>query len=211
MISKDATFTSDWFSHNIPNWQRLFSTIRWDPNKRKDVIEIGSYEGRSSLWILHNLLKNESSRLHCVDTFPNQGDPGSYYGRFLNNIHTSERSDQVTVHAKSSFDFFLEFASAGTKVDFIYLDGSHQAIDVLEDLVLCFRLLKQGGLLICDDYLGGSTSKQDSLLSSPKISIDYFSHIYKDCIKPVGGIPLYQVAFIKTREKIDDDPSSRGK
>ncbi len=35
--------------------------------------------------------------------------------------------------------------------DFVYVDGSHRASDVLTDAVLAWPLLKAGGLLIFDD------------------------------------------------------------
>jgi predicted O-methyltransferase YrrM len=41
---------------------------------------------------------------------------------------------------------------AGT-FDFIYIDESHQAADVLSDLTLSFPLCKIGGLITCDDYM----------------------------------------------------------
>ncbi len=36
--------------------------------------------------------------------------------------------------------------------DIIYVDGSHVKNDVLEDAVLSWRLLKNGGLMVFDDY-----------------------------------------------------------
>jgi hypothetical protein len=37
--------------------------------------------------------------------------------------------------------------------DLVYVDGSHQAPDVLSDSVMSFHLLRVGGLMIFDDYL----------------------------------------------------------
>jgi predicted O-methyltransferase YrrM len=37
--------------------------------------------------------------------------------------------------------------------DEIYVDGSHVADDVLTDGIIAWRLLKQGGVLIFDDFL----------------------------------------------------------
>lgn len=37
--------------------------------------------------------------------------------------------------------------------DFIYVDGSHLAPDVLTDAVLSWRLLKPGSIMIFDDFL----------------------------------------------------------
>jgi predicted O-methyltransferase YrrM len=37
--------------------------------------------------------------------------------------------------------------------EFIYIDGSHQAPDVISDAILSFHLLKSGGVIAFDDYL----------------------------------------------------------
>lgn len=41
----------------------------------------------------------------------------------------------------------------GQQFDLIYVDGSHFADDVLTDGITAWRLLKDGGVLIFDDFL----------------------------------------------------------
>ena len=43
-------------------------------------------------------------------------------------------------------------------IDFIYVDGSHQAHDVLCDAILSFKLLRVGGIVCFDDYLWGRSA-----------------------------------------------------
>ena len=63
--------------------------------------------------------------------------------------------------------------------DFIYIDGSHQAPDVLFDALLGFELLRVGGIMVFDDYLwqepleGGTDP-----IPCPKIFIDAFTNVY---------------------------------
>jgi len=59
--------------------------------------------------------------------------------------------------------------------DFVYIDGSHVASDVLEDAVLSFPLLKLNGLIIFDDYMLDG----DHDLSVSKTAIDAFLDIYR--------------------------------
>jgi predicted O-methyltransferase YrrM len=63
------------------------------------------------------------------------------------------------------------------KFDFIYIDGSHIAKDVLTDACMAWPLLKKDGLLAFDDYLwripGMSTTQR------PKIAIDSFINIFE--------------------------------
>ena len=61
--------------------------------------------------------------------------------------------------------------------DFIYIDGSHMASDVLSDAILSFELLKIDGIMGFDDYLW-KLPNTDNLLTNPKIAIDTFTNIF---------------------------------
>ena len=122
--------------------------------------------------MLDNLLQNQNSQLHCVDVFA-----GDYAERFSSNIAERPDAHKVAIHKKTSFDFLVNFLAGVERADFIYVDGSHRAADVLEDLILSFRALKPGGLLISDDYLGGPGKGNDLTLGTPKIAIDAFTTI----------------------------------
>jgi predicted O-methyltransferase YrrM len=61
--------------------------------------------------------------------------------------------------------------------DFIYIDGSHNAADVLEDAVLSWRLLKPGGILTFDDYEWRWYSDPKY---QPKMAIDAWMQIHED-------------------------------
>lgn len=60
-------FTQDWFSKNIPVWERLFAPLKGRPNLQ--ILEIGSFEGRSACWLLEHVLTGEGAGIDCVDTF----------------------------------------------------------------------------------------------------------------------------------------------
>ena len=204
-----AEFTSDWFGRYAAYWRELFASRGWRPDVPRTAIEIGSYEGRSALWTLENLLQHPQSRLHCVDTFHDREKPDSYWRRFEANILRSRHAGKVSVSVSASLPFLTRFVASGNKADFIYLDGSHRAADVLEDLVLAFHAARAGGIIICDDYLKGAPVG-DLTLGSPKIAVDAFTTIYRDRIDMPWGQPLYQMAMIKTADRAADDPGSRG-
>ena len=211
MVAGQPTFTSDWFSGYHQSWTNIFRGVGWDSKEPRTVIELGCFEGRASLWILDNLLAHPASRLHCVDVFPNEDDPISYSARHRRNIQTSARANMVVRHAQYSYDFLLDFVHAASKADFIYVDASHRSPEVLEDLTLAFQSLKVGGVMICDDYLGGSPVKgSEGILSTPKMAIDVFTTLFNDRLQIIRGQPLYQLAFTKTAGRDRDDPSSRG-
>jgi len=60
-------FSVDWHSHNIPHWRRILERYRGQPKVR--ALEIGSFEGRSTIWLLENILTHETAHIDCIDTF----------------------------------------------------------------------------------------------------------------------------------------------
>jgi predicted O-methyltransferase YrrM len=147
-----VTFTEDWFSGNIPIWSRLLAEHLGKPSLR--YLEIGVFEGRSTCWLLENVLTGKDSHIVCVDTFeggmesaPADADMPSVRQRFESNILPWK--DMVSLHVGASSDVLPLLT---TDFDFVYIDGSHQAKDVLTDAVLCWRILRPNGIIIFDDY-----------------------------------------------------------
>src|SRR4051794_7458080 len=60
---KDKEFTTDWTTPHLANWNSLLSPIR---ETVRCVLEIGSYEGRSSVFWLNYL---DQCTLICADRF----------------------------------------------------------------------------------------------------------------------------------------------
>lgn len=163
------------------------------------------------MWTLANLLRHPDSRIYCIDSFAGGIEHGAdvtvaLRERFDANIAQSGIEEKVVVHQGLSHQGLLTLRHAGVRADFIYVDGSHQAPDVLEDLVLSFRLLKIGGILICDDYLwfmenmDGRSPGREDLLNSPKIAIDAFVNIFIRKLRVIRNQPLSQLAFQKTAD-----------
>lgn len=78
--------------------------------------------------------------------------------------------------------------------DLIYIDGSHQAPDVLTDAILSFQLLRVGGVMIFDDYLWSMDrpGSQD-VLKMPKPAIDAFLNIFQRKMSIYTGPPINQI------------------
>jgi predicted O-methyltransferase YrrM len=138
-------FTEDWFSHNIPNFEVCMSAI---PEK-KLFLEIGSYEGRSTCWLLQNGLSAKGS-IVCVDPFPNLNE---VEGRFWTNINEARKDTQVvSAFKKPSYQALAEMIGHKYVFDFIYVDGSHAPDVALTDACMAWGILKQGGVMLFDDY-----------------------------------------------------------
>ena len=150
-------FTVDWFSRRSG-----FFTETLGKNKLTRCLEIGCFEGRSAVWMVQNLL-NAEGHLYCLDTWkggPKGTDMVAVENRFLNN--TKPFSSQITVLKGTSFEGLVGLlAKEQETFDFIYIDGSHTAWDVLADCVLAWRLLKVGGIMAMDDYMWGKDTLGD--------------------------------------------------
>ena len=166
----DYRFTQDWFSNNIPIWTSALKRYQGKPGVR--YLEIGSWEGRSLLWVLDNILTEPTSRLTAID--PLIDDPGwpaskDIKGTLFSNIKLSGQEQRVNVIVGFSQVELRKLPLES--YDIVYIDGSHTSKDTLEDLVLSSRLLKRGGLLIMDDY---QHYAERELFDRPKFSMDAF-------------------------------------
>jgi predicted O-methyltransferase YrrM len=193
-------FTENWFSGHVPHWERLFfGELEWKPDAPRRLVEIGCFEGRSTLWFLENLLRHPESRIVCIDTFNGGTEHTSaqtegLFDRFNTNLTDSGQAHKAEVLRCASFEGLLQLITRGGEgPDLIYVDGSHEAPDVLADLVLAFRLVSPGGVILCDDYLWPHID----VLSSPKLAIDAFTNIYRRKIEFLDGPHRAQLAFSK--------------
>lgn len=185
-------FTEDWFTSNIPIWNHFLNKFKNISNL--NFLEIGSFEGLSTIWMLENILTHETSKITCIDTFEgsNEHDKDkikNLYDIFLHNI--SNYKDKVNVIKNKSFN---ALKLINDKYDLIYIDGDHKSAGVLEDAILSFPLLKKNGIMIFDDYKWNGFKHIP--IYNPKIGIDAFLEIYCDRINILHSD--YQVIIEKT-------------
>ena len=174
-MSKEYQYSQDWFSHNIPGLREMMKQL---PDN-KLFLEVGSYEGRSTCWFLENGLADDGV-IFCYDTWQGSEEHTNeqrqdLFKKFMHNTELSKKPTQsVYTFMGNSRDTIRRQT---TLFDFVYIDGSHQAPDVLMDACLTFRMLKTGGIMVFDDYLWKAV---DGVLHQPKIAIDAFVNIFSD-------------------------------
>lgn len=150
-------FSSDWTSWHFPVWTNVLAHLR---EQACDVLEIGSWEGRSAIFFLEFLPR---SRVTCVDTFgggaENHANPTEscqialIEQRFDANVRGyGSRAEKIKANSVAALTRLAQSAAA---FDLIYVDGSHMRDDVMVDSLLAWPLLRPGGVLIWDDYAGG--------------------------------------------------------
>ena len=205
---KNYRFTNDWFQNSKAIWDQLIPQI--NPTK---ILEIGSYEGASACYLIDKYSESNCIEMHCIDNWEGglehkiggeaMTDMSSVEKNFLHNVTISKEhsKSEVSLHIhKGPSDLKLaEMLASGKKnyFDLIYIDGSHQAPDVLCDAILSFRLLRIGGVIIFDDYLWNEKLPYGvDPIRSPKLAIDAFTNIYCRKIKIIPS-RLYQLYIQK--------------
>jgi len=163
MKASDYSFTQDYVSDRTPVWNQCLAELKAKENLQ--MLEIGSFEGRSAIWFLSNVLTHPSCTITCIDPFSHR----IIEIRFDHNIKVSGFSNRVT-KIKGISQEVLNLLKPGN-YDIVYIDGSHRAIDVQTDALLSWSLTKPGGIIIFDDYLW---NPQWPVEDRPQMAVDQF-------------------------------------
>ncbi|KAI9698355.1 MAG: hypothetical protein M1836_003935 [Candelina mexicana] len=142
-------------------------TIEWHLGLRreKEILELGSFEGASATWMLDNFMDHPESRLNAIHT--SQGstehkenpDSDDKYrvdpleNRFLADVSKSKQRNKIRIMKAQSHKTLTELRNEACRFDFIYVDASLVAIDVVYDAVNCWAMLKPLGMMVFGDVL----------------------------------------------------------
>lgn len=145
-IIKNKKITNDYFSPHAYNFYYYLNQL----NQNFNYLEIGSYEANSSMFVANLFI---SSKIKCVDNW----------------VGTDEYIDHISFsEIEKNFDFNVEeyenihkikttsdtfFKNNYSNFDVIYVDGYHYGPQVYKDCKNAWKILKNNGLLICDDYI----------------------------------------------------------
>jgi predicted O-methyltransferase YrrM len=154
----------------IPGWLTedeaitLYELARQAPDNAAVAVEIGSWQGKSSLVLAKGLKGKTKPTLYCIDPF--NGDAGAsdrvIYSRALSTMNKSLKEaflDNMrrhgvldVVHPLEGYSF--EFA-AGFKdpIDLLFIDGAHEYDAVLQDYDQWSPLLRPGGMIAFHDVV----------------------------------------------------------
>lgn len=199
-------FTNKWFEITAKSiWDDLIPKIK--PTK---ILEIGSFEGASACYLIAHCASERSIEMHCVDTWEG-GVEHKAAGtemteverRFLTNTkiacEQARHAVELRIHKGPSNICLAKMIGQGllNHFDLVYIDGSHQAPDVLSDAILSFPLLRVDGTMIFDDYL--FRSSRGDPLDGPKIAVDVFLNIFFYKMR-INWSPNSQVIARKTSD-----------
>ena len=145
-LLKNKKITNDYFSKH--SFYFYYHLKKFDKNFK--YLEIGSYEGNSSIFVAKNF---KEAHIYCVDNWKGTDE----YNDDLSFSKIEKNFDFIILKFKnvkkfkSSSNYF--FKKNKTSFDVIYIDGYHFGPQVYKDCVNAWKILKKNGIMICDDYI----------------------------------------------------------
>lgn len=147
------------FAVNIVKYQDEFK------DKPCKFLEIGVNRGQTTHWMLLHFMKHPASQAWGID--PWNLCPGNFRRRNFPQILASVSKltkfwmDKLCYIKGFSEDVLRKIPTHGIQeknfFDIIYIDGGHNVLQVMQDFILTWPLLKVNGIMIFDDYILRST------------------------------------------------------
>ena len=195
----EFTPSQDWFSFNIDDWRTLFPRLVVQCPR---VLEIGSWEGRSAVFLLNELCR-DGGELVSIDHFDLMTTEAGRerFRKLTNNLSLTEKPfriiDQFSVPGLMKL-LTEEMTRAEPGFDWIYVDGSHEADDTFLDGELAWRLARKGAIVIFDDYRWDKEPEES--MHHPKRGIDAFLMLHTGEFTILSSDTQYQVILQKTTD-----------
>ena len=174
-LNKKYTINHEWYkfltgSYELIKSQSQTNKLVFDPNVERLIVEIGIYEGASTVWWVDNFMEHENSRLIGIDPFtgskenieaPDEHPTLDKIEKITKkNVSLSKYPEKVDIYKGCSWDLYSKVKDEFEKgIDILYIDGAHDTLSVCRDIVLYYPHLKPGGALIFDDYGAESVKK----------------------------------------------------
>jgi len=144
----------------------------------RTIIEVGTWKGGSALTMAAATKElgysNQEVEIVCIDTFlgswehhtsmasflqPGNGEKKfgrpTIYEQFLSNVIRKEYTDVITPFPIDSFNGALCLEKWQVKADLIYVDAGHDYDSVFADFKLYQKVLRDGGMILIDDWHHG--------------------------------------------------------
>ena len=176
-ITAKKDFSTYWF---LNNYKIFGNFLPSDLEKKFKYLEIGSFEGMSALFVI-NFWKN--SNVTCIDTWEMSDDKSQVLNYNFENVERKfDHNLKNYSHTKiknSSTTALKDLKANNSFFDFVYIDGSHNGIDVYNDAKASFEILNNNGIIIFDDII----NIYDSIEIQPHNAFEKFYEINKKKIK----------------------------
>lgn len=163
-------YTNRWFDRNINISMKMLTNIL--ANKPIRILEVGTHEGKSAIWMLENLCKHKDARLTSIDSYT-KDDPDvkpDTYENFCYNIDLCTEKEKFNQIIGDKKDVMSKLIEENKAYDLIYLDTTTDMESVFIDIINADKLLVQHGILLLDDVGFDKTKDTDILGALKKFS-----------------------------------------
>lgn len=172
-----------------------------------NMIEIGCFEGLTTFWVSDLCgAVNDVFKLYAIDphTILNNNkyfDFESIKKTFQYNLNDS--TGNVEYINKYSYEGLIDLINRKVEAEFIFIDGDHSSAAVLEDMILSWRLLVVGGIMLCDDSIGWKLSDEKDnypVQMSPRMGIESFIQTHWHKLEVISVPNSMQTALVKLQD-----------
>jgi GR25 family glycosyltransferase involved in LPS biosynthesis/predicted O-methyltransferase YrrM len=131
-----------------------------------EILEIGTFAGTSVIGMLQYLPNARATTIDSWTSYEEKEcgtnintlslqtmEQNNVEKIFHENVLKAGFKEKVTALKGDSAFVLMDFVKLGKRFDFIYVDGSHKAIDCYTDCLLSWELLNINGIMGIDDYL----------------------------------------------------------
>jgi len=157
----------------------LFSLCLFQQEKG-DVVEIGSWQGRSTAFLGYAVRQSENGKLWAIDHFKGNVNKEHYYvvekedlsdlkEGFQNNIESVGLTPHVNLLNMPNHEAVEQIDDKSVR--FLFIDGDHTKAGIEKDLELFLPKLVDGAIIVFDDFsraFPGVVETVDKLISTKK-------------------------------------------
>ena len=144
---------------SVPGWtslkERLFlyETAKSIKGQGGAIVEIGSWKGKSTIWLAQGAKDGKQAKVYAVDHFigssEHQGEkPVWTFDEFKENIKLANLKDIVNPIVANSETAVKDWK---LPIEFIFIDGAHEYEEVKKDFLLWSPFLIDGGIIAFHD------------------------------------------------------------
>ena len=138
---------------------RFLALLAAEPTARGEILEIGSFKGKSTIILAKAMALAGQARLVAVDpmtcpaiTDPKLGPAKSSWGDFQANLERAGVKNAVEFHQMYSHDLAKDWHR---KIRLLWIDGDHTYAGVKADFDMFSRHLANGAIVALHDMLRG--------------------------------------------------------
>jgi hypothetical protein len=158
------------YYYKIHGWfvqEKLFTqmVLSCNDTNQYHFVEIGSWKGKSSTYMGVEILNSgKKIRFDCVDTWEGSEEhldkgnpsyepiletPNGLYNEFIKNIEPVKSViNPIRLPSVEASKLYED-----ESLDFVFIDGAHDYINVRDDIRHWFPKVKKGGYICGDDYV----------------------------------------------------------